>query len=102
MFKSKGWYFKIFQVFESKVLGEVCEYREVYTLRKKYRYLNMWQGTPFKHIGNDAGVGVLLVPRDLDFCDKLYGYYHSLDRTVFNSHCNSEFERVMREYAIGK
>lgn len=59
-------------------------------------------GSQMSKMSNEAEVGVSLDPRDRDFCDKLYDYYQSIDRTKFYQHCDKELERVMEEYNEGR
>lgn len=47
------------------------------------------------------GVGISLDPRNLDFCNRLYNYYISIDRTLFNANCDKELNRVVDEYNKG-
>lgn len=46
--------------------------RSLHYKKKNCRYLNTWHGTPFKHIGNDAGVR-----KDYNFCSVDYFCYAS-------------------------
>ena len=48
-----------------------------------------------------AGVGKAVDVFSNDFLDKVYAYYSELDRPVFNAACDSEMERVYKEYIHG-
>lgn len=48
-----------------------------------------------------AGVGIFCDPREIDFCDKLYDYYHSINYATFSKNCDQELNRVMSQYKHG-
>ena len=48
-----------------------------------------------------AGVGASFDPRENDFCETLYAYYHSIDHVTFDKGCDQELERVMSQYKTG-
>lgn len=51
--------------------------RGLHFKKKECRYLNTWHGTPFKHIGNDAGVGENNGRKDYNFSSVDYFCYAS-------------------------
>ncbi|MEG1884468.1 MAG: hypothetical protein RR224_12245 [Clostridia bacterium] len=48
-----------------------------------------------------AGVGLECDPYDDGFADLIYQYYQQIQWNEFEKHCNSELERVMKEYQTG-
>lgn len=59
-------------------------------------------GSQMSKMCETAGIGVSLDPRKEDFCDKLYSYYQSLNRSAFNQNCDTELDRVLDEYNKGR
>ena len=59
-------------------------------------------GSQMSKMCEAAGIGVSLDPRKEDFCDNLYSYYQALNRSVFDQHCDTELNRVMGEYNMGR
>ena len=53
-------------------------------------------------LSTNHGLGVALSPWDKNFCQKLYDYYTSLDRKIFNKNCDKELDRVYEECNFGK
>lgn len=53
--------------------------RSLHYKKRSCRYLNTWHGTPFKHVGNDAGVR-----KDYDFGDiDLFCYASAFEKDIF-------------------
>lgn len=46
----------------------------------------------------EKGIGCMINPYDDNFTDKLFEYYKSLDREIFNENCDRETERFVAEY----
>lgn len=49
-----------------------------------------------------AGVGIGLNVYEDGFCDRLYDYYIGIDKNNFNKNCDTELDRVMKEYLKGE
>ncbi len=47
------------------------------------------------------GVGLSCSPYDDDFCQKVYNYYHSLNREEFDNCCDNALSKVLKEYYRG-
>lgn len=53
--------------------------RSLHYKKRNCRYLNTWHGTPFKHVGNDAGVR-----KDYDFgCVDLFCYASDFEKEIY-------------------
>lgn len=48
-----------------------------------------------------AGIGFCCDPLQEDFADRVYEYYHTLDRGSFCASCNKEMSRILSEYEQG-
>lgn len=58
-------------------------------------------GSQMSKMCNNAHVGISLDPRAEDFCDKLFDYYSSINRDLFNNACDKELTRILDEYNHG-
>ena len=61
-----------------------------------------YDGAFMTKMSTEHRVGVALNPWDDSFCQKLYDYYTSLNKELFNKNCNEELDRVYKEYSSGK
>ena len=48
-----------------------------------------------------ADVGCVCDPYEDDFTEKIYRYFHGLDSEAFNSACDVELDRVLKQYSDG-
>lgn len=53
------------------------------------------------NISVDHRVGFVANPKDVDFCDKVYSYYSSLNKNSFDKACDTELDRILDEYKRG-
>lgn len=49
----------------------------------------------------ESGIGLQVNPFEPGFLDKVYAYYTALDQGVFHCACDTEVDRVVREYEAG-
>lgn len=60
------------------------------------------QGSFMAEKATESGIGFECNPMDTDFTDKIYDYYASIDKTLFEHSCDLELQRVLCEYEAGR